>query len=680
MIKLNSRWKFITSLILAIFLATFTCTNFGKVDFSKSNYEAGYFVLSFIGSALIFFLGGFKIEIEGRVYKIVSIAVFVFSLFSAMNVSVLYYNEYLGTFYLYLLNVFVYTFFAAIAFALTRSFRVSALTALVISAVYNTISFVVYSFRGLPLAPTDFMAFTTAMTVVSQYTFHLKYQMITCIILYTFHIMLAFKFPIKLELKRKKWRFNLIALAVAAVIVIYIVNVDYSRYTISVYSQRDANRNAGSAIGFYVNATRIGLDEPDNYNADQLNERLTEYNEGKTDLSDKPNIIAIMNESFADLRSVGDFNTSQEYLPYFYSITENTIKGTVLVSPFGGGTCNSEYEFLTGMTTGLLPSQTMPYMHNIDSKMQYSLVSHLESMGYKTLAMHPYYQRGWQRKIIYDYMGFDDFISIEDFEVLNEENTYLRQYISDDCNYKTLLRQLYSKGEGEKAFIFNVTMQNHGGFDHPGFEPDVLLEGMEGDYPLTEQYLTSIRHSDLALNNLLTELKNYPEDVVVLIFGDHLPNVEREFYEELYGNNIDYMTDEEKTGMYTTPFMIWTNYDIKEKSDVRSSPCFLSNILMEVAGLPKSRVQLYLDDLQQEVMQINPYGYYDTDGEWHTHDEYPELSTYYNLQYSLLKGKKLEYNFEICDRHYDVVGDHVISPYYFFDDERNAIIEDYKER
>ena len=101
---------------------------------------------------------------------------------------------------------------------------------------------------------------------------------------------------------------------------------------------------------------------------------------------------------------------------------------------------------------------------------------------------------------------------------------------------------------------------------------------------------------------------------------------------------------------------------------------------MEVAGLPKSRVQLYLDDLQQEVMQINPYGYYDTDGEWHTHDEYPELSTYYNLQYSLLKGKKLEYNFEICDKHYDVVGDHVISPYYFFDDERNAIIEDYKER
>ena len=172
-------------------------------------------------------------------------------------------------------------------------------------------------------------------------------------------------------------------------------------------------------------------------------------------------------------------------------------------------------------------------------------------------------------------MGFDEFISIDEFEGGEEEPEYLRNYISDRCNYKKVLEKLNTKEPGEKAFIFNITMQNHGGFDYEEFEEDVLLEGMSGSYPKAEQYLSCIRQSDIALEELLTELKNFKEPVVVAMFGDHFPAVENEFFEELYGKSLDEISTEEQTRMYTTPFMIWANYDIKEQTDVRTSPCFL---------------------------------------------------------------------------------------------------------
>lgn len=680
MIKVNSKWKFAIALAFALFMWSFSCANFVLFKVHKSSDQLMSFIMSLVCSLLIFLLGGFTIELGKREKRIVSVIVYIISLLGAMNLSIPFYGAYYGGVFLYFVNVAFYGIFAAIALLITGSMRVSALTALGVSYLYNAISFIIYSFRGSPLMPTDFMAIGTAMGVAAQYKFNLKYEIIAGTTLAIVHFMLAFKFPIKLELKRKRWIVHVSGLVASVLLVLFVTNIDYSVWDVSVFSQRNANRDHGSAVGFYVNAKKMGLEEKTDYSPMNVNDRLSAYDENVVDLKDKPNVIVIMNESFSDLRSVGDFKTNQEYLPYFNSLEKNTIKGTTLVSPFGGMTCNSEYEFLTGMNTGLFESQTIPYMHIIDSKMPYSLTSHMENLGYTTTAIHPYYAKGWQRNIIYDYIGFDDFISIEDFEVLNEENEYLRKYISDRCNYRTLLNQLYNKEEGTKSFIFNITMQNHGGFDYEDFVADVNIESMQGTYPKTEQYLSCIRQSDIALQELLTELENYPEPVVVALFGDHLPAVEDEFFEELYGKDLDDITAEEQTRMYTTPFMIWANYDIKEQQNVRTSPCFLSNKVMEVAGLPKSRVQLYLDDLEKDVMQLNPFGYFDNDGVWHEQSDCSELASYYDLQYSLLNGENLNYDFAIYGRAYDVIGDFILSPKYIFKDEADAIMADYYKK
>lgn len=677
--KINAKWKFMIALALSLFLLSFSCANFELFKVSSgdiSRFKSGYFIIAIVYSIFIFIVGGFKFNLSQRTENTVNVLSYVWSIFGAVSISILFSDGFTGDIGLYLLNLLFYVAFAAVGLLISGSMRVSAITALSVSFVFNCVSFIIYSFRGNSLMPTDFLAMSTAISVASQYKFKLKYQLISATIMSIVHFMIAYKFPIKINMKRKWLKLRLIGLIVALVSVFTIISIDYSGYDVSVYDQHAANRQHGSAVGFYVNATKMGLKQSDTYNPETIDNRFLAYGIEKVALKNRPNIIVIMNESYSDLRAVGDFETNIDYMPYYNSLKKNTIKGEMLVSPFGGYTCNSEYEFLTGMNTGLLSAQSIPYMHMIDSKLPYSLNTHLKQLGYNTIAMHPYYKSGWNRNYVYDYIGFDEFIGLDEFE--NKE--YIRSYVSDISNYRNVLERLYNKEENEREFIFNITMQNHGGYEQEDFPAEVKITSMEGNYPQAEQYLTCMLYSDYALKELLTELKKYDEPVIVAMFGDHQPAVEEEFFEELYGvDDLADLSDEELSKRYLTPFMIWANFDIKEATDVKTSPCFLSNLIMETAKLPKSRVQLYLDDLQAEVSQLNPLGYRDNEGVWHDHDECDELEHYYNIQYSLINGENLNYDFVLYNRKFDIIGDYVLSPYYLFKDESDAIKKEYKE-
>ena len=66
-------------------------------------------------------------------------------------------------------------------------------------------------------------------------------------------------------------------------------------------------------------------------------------------------------------------------------------------------------------------------------------------------------------------MGFDEFISSGGFQ----EAERLRNYVSDLGDYQRLIERYEEKEPGEKLFVFNVTMQNHGGYEEAF--PDILF-------------------------------------------------------------------------------------------------------------------------------------------------------------------------------------------------------------
>ena len=77
----------------------------------------------------------------------------------------------------------------------------------------------------------------------------------------------------------------------------------------------------------------------------------------------------------------------------------------------GGGTCNSEFEYLTGTTLGSLGGGVYPYMF-YDLENVESLPKYFSSLGYDTTAVHPAAASNWRREVVvYRQLGFDDFLS-----------------------------------------------------------------------------------------------------------------------------------------------------------------------------------------------------------------------------------------------------------------------------
>ncbi len=61
-------------------------------------------------------------------------------------------------------------------------------------------------------------------------------------------------------------------------------------------------------------------------------------------------------------------------------------------------------------------------------------------------------------------MGFSDFMDISAYESRDE----LRNYISDLSDFKVITEYIEQKANpDDKLFLFNVTMQNHGGYTIP---------------------------------------------------------------------------------------------------------------------------------------------------------------------------------------------------------------------
>ena len=353
-----------------------------------------------------------------------------------------------------------------------------------------------------------------------------------------------------------------------------------------------------------------------------------------------PNIIAIMCESYANLETIADYTTNKEVTPFYDNASDNVIKGNLYVSTYGGGTANTEFEFLTGNSMAFLPNGSIPYQQYIDSPTG-SLAQILKSRGYSTIAVHPYLASGWNRTSVYSKLGFDDFLSIDDFT----NPSYMRGYISDQCSYNKLIELYENKPKGQPIFLFNVTMQNHGGYinKYANFTEDISLTEFPGEFPETEQYLSLIHQSDAALKNLIDYFSTVDEPTVICFFGDHLPNMKNNFYETILGENLTDLSAEEMLKLYQTPFLIWANYDINEQQINKISANYLSTLLMQTANIDLPDYNQYLSSLYQTFPVIDAMAVIDSKGNtYQTTDSAPgkeAIKAYSILQYNNLFDK-----------------------------------------
>ena len=313
------------------------------------------------------------------------------------------------------------------------------------------------------------------------------------------------------------------------------------------------------------------------------------------------------------------------------------------MSAFGATTPNSEWEFLTSNSMAFIPKRAVPYQQYVLRK-SYSLASILKEQGYSTSAFHCYYPQGYNRNIAYPRMGFNSFSSMYELKDLN----WIREYPDDLSTYKNIVELYENKKDGEKIFNFTLTMQNHGSYTYEGDDFENTVIAMDGQYPKLNQYLSLMKIADQSLKYLIDYFSNQEEHTIIVLFGDHQPYVEDEFYDEMLSQSFEDISSKEAVERkYITPFMIWANYDIETQKykDLKDlSVNYLSSVVLDVANIQKTPYLQFLDELREEIPIITGNGYMDKEGLYHDFSEeteYTELiENYHFLQFNNMFDRK----------------------------------------
>lgn len=352
----------------------------------------------------------------------------------------------------------------------------------------------------------------------------------------------------------------------------------------------------------FLQSRDLPLKKPKNYEA-QL-QQLGQYSsDAGTKVAETPDIVVIMNESFADLRCYGAQIAPEIYRDWD-EILARSAHGTAYSSVFGGNTPNAEYEFLTGDSLLFYTGTPIPYETAIRQDVP-ALPGLLAQLGSGTVAMHPNEGIVWSREQVYPKLGFGRLVFLADYE--NTE--MLRRYVSDQANYSQVLRVL-EEADGPQ-FLFNVTIQNHGSYEEEDFADfNALLDSRTG-CSQTCQYLTLVKESGAALKEFLQQLEQRPRKTYVVFFGDHQPWVDEAFYSQYESGQ-----DAQEHLRYQVPYFIWCNQSQEEQQLPLCGLNDLQLYLAGQAGLPLTGYQKLLAQVAQRYPVVCAQGVMAADGSW----------------------------------------------------------------
>ena len=640
--------------------------------FNKANYLSMVAqILFFVGVCVVLFMDKILKNREGKeLLRGALLPVFLYVLSEILNVEKqrpfqLFAPFTLKYWFCFVLIMMVIMAFYFMFYMITGLGSVSALIVLLLCAVLGFVNHSKLVMRGDSFMPWDLVSAGIAVKTGSTYYFHITINFIAGILV-AVAILCFIRLTNTPYVKLTRGRVYLIITSVLSVWLVFssfILNtklLDRLKIYYQVNPPIQSYNENGTYLAFLMHLNNIRAAGGENNSPENVSNLIYQYagmaheadiDDDVNNLDVKPNVICIMSEAYTDLRTVRGFDTSEPVMPYYDSLMEESINGGLAVSIFGGGTCNTEFEFLTGYSVAnLLPGASV-YTFYVNNEIQ-ALPNIFRDNGYRTVALHSFDGDWWDRREKYPLLGFDEFYTRDDFD---QSARYVRRYISD---YSTMekITDIYEESE-DPLFLFCVTMQNHADFSahYDNMTYDIQIEDMLDEngehYYYAENYLSLIRESDDALEYLIEYLRASDEPTIVVMFGDHYPTLDQGFYDALLQNDLGSISVDESLPIYETPYFIWANFDLGSGGTARdtdygnhgiTSPNFLGQSILDFAGIdsPESRDCLRL--LNRHISAMNALAVYDSDGVAHIDSSEldPEttqiLDDYANIQYGLI--------------------------------------------
>ena len=565
-----------------------------------------------------------------------------------------------------------------LVFSLTRWHPLAVLLTGCAGCIPATVTFFKLQLRSEPFFPWDLAQASEASDVVSTAGLEMQRSMVMTLLIFAMLIYVAFWLPVP----KQKWFWRipgtvLFAAAITALVGGVFLNPERSqkdlRVTPDMWYQARYYRNYGVITGFLTNIQNLRIAQPENYSKDSMQALLEDTEahaknrknlfEGSYASQDKagqtvtePDIIYIMNESFWDASELEEYGVEfdRELTPNLTALRQQAAYGKAYSPSFGGGTCDVEFEALTGYSKEFLPAGCKPYQQHVTSPME-SLPNYLKTeKGYQTAAIHGYYKRFWSRITAYPNLGLDTFIGLDDMTDPEKKRSEIwKNGLVTDAEMARQIESLYENLLAESdapVFLHAVTMQNHTSYtknNYPDDERVKVLSAPAGIDSETlgalEDFATGVWEADAMLGELTAYYESIDRPVILVFWGDHYNPI---------GSNLSVYTatgyasnDSQDPALHGMPLLIWSNY-WQEPVDLGTFGAYeISPAVTELYGLDRPEFFEYLTQQMQSAYRSRTLGVtIETDGtpttEALTEEQSGWFKNHWLWQYDLMFGKE----------------------------------------
>lgn len=439
--------------------------------------------------------------------------------------------------YLLLFIIFSFTIF------FRRKRFVRFLTSFIIIALAFT-SGILMVLRGMPLFPYDIFSIKEAIKISSIFL-SLRLELIIGIVVVAFISLLIFLFMKEGKKDRFVGKKNIIALIVALSIYIIAIPQLSSAKIMSpmAWNPNGSFEKNGFTYSFLRESVFAIRKKPDGYNKEKMEElrskldkKVAEDDRVLLSGNKKPNIIFVQLEAFMDPTRLAGTSFNKDPMPNMRKLMANYTSGLVDVPVTGGGTARTEYEVLSGSSFDYLNPGEIPYQTFLSEKPSLSMARNLNDSGYKTVAIHNYYQKFYNRNKGLENLGFQKFVPLDVMTNVEYTPMYwpkdhiLSKYIEEQLENRNnrVKENVTANSKAKPSFVFTVSTQGHSKYPTRELKGEYPIKLVNSKLPKSDQnqityYANQVKEMDDFVGELVENTNKSKEPTVLVLYGDHLP-------------------------------------------------------------------------------------------------------------------------------------------------------------
>ena len=515
---------------------------------------------------------------------------------------------------------------------LTRFAPLATLLSALLGCLPATVDFYILQLRGEPFLPWDLMQVSEAAGVASAAGIHVQTSMVVSgVVVLALTVGSFFLYRGRQKLPWVQRLAGFAASTAAACALIFGVFLQPA-VTQSLGILPDAwmqdryYRYYGVITGFMTNLTNLEISKPEEYSQEVVDALLDNVDKSqkfatsplystsysavtpKDEQVKQPTIIYVMDESYWDVSELEQYGITfdTDVSKNLHALQQTSAYGRAYSPSFGGGTCDVEFEALTGYSVSFLPSGSKPYQQHV-TKPMFAMPNYLKLKGYQTAAVHCFWAKYWSRDKAYPNLGFDDFISLEDMHGVTKvrKHYWTSGLVTDDSMADQIIQQYESmKSSSDKPiFLHAVTMQNHTNYNKDNYPDDErvkVLSHPAGLKPSTvgalEDFATGIRDADAMMGKLTEYFSQVDEPVSLVFWGDHYNPIDSNY--DVY-TTTGYASDSSADPrLHQTTLLMWSNYS-QQQVDLGTIAAYdISPVMMDIYGLEEP---LYFQFLNRQL-------------------------------------------------------------------------------